>query len=140
MKPAILYTLRSTEIVCGDYHQMARSNLRPVFTTNPNEAIAPMVDRFAVPIHRVTRCAKPHTMPLDIEPWHHEDYEDVFFALEPALAEIIEAPFAAKVEEAQRREQAATNLLYMAETSMERFNSQPWYKRGWAAIRHGITF
>lgn len=140
MKPATLYTLQATEIVAGDYHLMVRSNMRPIFTANHNEAIAPMdVDHFAVPVHRVTRCIKPRTGPLSVSPWHMER-EDVFFAMEPALAEILETPFRERAEEAERREQAATSLLRMAEASMTRFNSQPWWKRGWAAIRHGITF
>lgn len=140
MRPAILYTLNATEILTGDYHVMVRSNLRPVFTANPNEAIAPMdFKQFAIPVHRVTRCIKPRTGPLQTDPWL-QDREDIFFALEPALAEILEAPFMERAEAAERREQAATYLLHRAEGAMEAFNNQPWWKRGWAAIRHGVTY
>lgn len=139
MRPATLYTLQAQEIMAGDYHRMVWSNLRPVFTADPSMAIAPMADQFAVPVHRVRRCVKPRTEPLGTDPWLR-DYEDIFFALEPALTEILEAPFVARAEEAERKGNAATSLLRMAEASMDRFNSQPWWKRGWAAIRHGITF
>jgi hypothetical protein len=141
MKPAILYTLNATEIVAGDYHHLIRSNMRPVFTFNPDEAIAPMrVDHFAVPIHRVTRVRRPQTMPLHIDPWMHGDYEDVFFALEPALQEILEAPFKHLADNAVDERRKAEIALETYKSLASGFKSLPWWKRAWRAATGNMEF
>ena len=141
MKPAILYTLNATEIVAGDYYHLIRSNTRPVLTFNPNEAIAPMhEDRFAVPIHRVTRVKRPRTMPLHIDPWTHQDYEDVFFALEPALQEILEAPFKCFADNAIHECRMAENALETCRSLTSGFKSLPWWKRAWKAATGNMEF
>jgi hypothetical protein len=112
--------------------------MSPVFTVDANVAIAPMVDQFAVPVRHVRRCIKPQTDPLRTDPWHH-DCEELFFALEPALAEILEAPFKDQVVKAEAALFTMKDSFDKYRATVTSFNSLPWWKRAYRAIRYGIN-
>lgn len=134
MRRATLYTLQATDIMAGDYHRLVRSNLRPHFTASPDVAIAPInFEHFAVPIHRVRRCVKPKTEPLYADPFSYE-VEEFYLALEPALAEMLEAPFKEQAETAKMKRDEIWQGFNRLITLITVFESEPWWRRVWLAL------
>lgn len=128
MRPAILYTIKSQEILAGSIHSMFRCNISyPLFVPPGDEAIASMDgERIDIPVHHLVKVHR------------NGSREDKYIAIHPDLRELLEAPFVQMVEAAEKRERAADKLLQMAEQAMTNFNNEPWWRRIWIALRHGV--
>ena len=77
-------------------------------------------------------------MPMGIESWLHLEREDVFFALEPALSEILEAPFKVKVEQVLGELSRAKQKIDDMNEWRAHFNQLPWYRRVWMTLRGDV--
>jgi hypothetical protein len=117
--------------MAGDTYTIHRYNLMYPLYLRDKETVLGSLDgsRIEIPVHHIVKIVKSRD---------DETREDKFIAIHPELRQILEVPFIEQVERAVRREQAAINLLKMAEASMSCFNSLPWWKRGLKAIFHGV--
>lgn len=93
MRKATLYTLQSHEVLCTqDFVEICKTDLQRdnwFNVANSGEWVTPISsETLELPIHQVRRLG-PNT--------HQGSPETVFFAVEPALQEVLEAPFKSKL-------------------------------------------
>lgn len=128
MKPVILYTLKAEKVAYSTADDVVKYGIiNPIRIDDDENYLSATVDKIAMPIHHVRRAFRTSNRPfesMDI-PYNIEDY---FIALEPALAEILEAPF---------RERASKQIEEM-KIRINNFNQLSWWKRIVAAIKKDI--
>lgn len=128
MRRVTLYTLKATEAVVGDFQEMLKVAVMSPVSVGGGEAISLLSgpECVTVPIHRVTRITPPTTRPVD--DLFDRGRQDIFFAVEPALAEILNAPFKADLEKAKEE----------LNSRISAFNGLPWWRRIWAALKRAL--
>jgi hypothetical protein len=96
-----------------------------------------------LPIYLVARCVrKPAARPFNAEP--PMTVERHYFAVEPALRQILEEPFREELRAAKRERDQEAKEKREAKTELEEkmclielFKSAPLYRRLWIALRPG---
>jgi hypothetical protein len=125
MKIATLYTLTSEKIALARYVPLSAASLhldwKRLKYEDAQVAFLSTGER-TVPVHHIRRIKPPKTRPTE----GPVETEDVFFALEPALAEILEIPVRAEVKQEIKTLQAAITEL---QKDIMAFNRLPWYRK-----------
>ena len=107
MKPVKLYTIREEEILtCSrEYVQVSyRSPDLPPLIPFAEGAFAELsgIKKLNLPIHHVQRCDRPDHRLLHPDYNSRRHIKDFYIAIEPALREILEAPYKGQVESLER--------------------------------------
>jgi len=128
MKPVILYTLKAEKMAYSTADDVVKCGIiNPIRIDNDENYLSATVDKIDIPIHPVRRAFRTSNRPFESldAPFYINDY---FIALEPALAEILEAPF---------KEQASKQIEEI-KIRINNFNQLSWWKRIIAAIKKDI--
>lgn len=133
MRHAILYTIRSEEVLCGSVYTAHNFTERLDHVAGEGDTYLSRIkspQSTQMPIHHIRRCVKPSSTPL--RPSQYDcQYEDHFFAIEPALAEILMAPFKQELNEYKSKLEASQSRI-MA------FNQMPIWRRIFIALTNRI--
>ena len=159
MRPAVLYTLKQTEIPVSDYSEFVRVSktssylMRPLTLDSGTVTDREFIEELKIPVHHIKRCLGPQEKLLEnSRTYNNRNIQDYFIAMEPALAEIMEAPFKHKImaldadvsnlqnklRKAQEDLRVTGASLKELELRVSKFNKKPLWKRLFRAFR-GIT-
>ena len=138
LKQEVLYVHPGQRFYEVDRTLLDESSRERLLLVDPN----PLITRERIPIHVVARrISKPSEQPFT--PGPRKDCEELhYFAVEPALRQILEAPFQGELRVAKRerdrmeeaRDEAREEVKVM-QGLIDSFPSVPFYRRLWLAFR-----
>lgn len=128
MRRVTLYTLNEQSVLAGDFVEMYKMNppresIHRV--TNADELVMTTCERELLPVEIVTMI-------------QNGDQAGFFFAVEPKLREILNAPFRESIRNAMYEADRARNEARKLQERIDGFLKLSWISRAWKAMRGQI--